>query len=163
MALPAPHERFCVAYVLLELTDPESKGNGAAAYAEAYPGSKTNNGAYRLLQLESVQSRIAELRADAQRAEHVVFTGAYQSDYLYRAAELAKANQDAPTMLRAIELADRGRLGGPKLQKKDGRGLGDNPFTGKTPAEIQAHIDLARKTLENYRKSDNDDKPEQLQ
>lgn len=135
-------ERFCLAYVTLELTQPGAPGNAAASYREVKPtvSLKTaQNQAKTWLDRPEVRDRVAVLIAEGEGADHVVHSGAFIDNLLLRTIQAAEAQKDAPTMLRAAELADRGRVGGARFIKETkSRRIAENPLSGKSPQQVEA-------------------------
>lgn len=135
------HERFAVAYATLERISPGKSGNASTAYLTARPSASkktAENQATNLLKRPEVIHRVEGLLGDGG-VDDLVRSEAYINDLAYRAAELAKQEKDATTMLRAAEMLDRGRQGGPIwIKETRSRRVAESPFSGKSPKEIAA-------------------------
>lgn len=145
------HERFALAYATLELASPDAPGNGSNAYRKVKPDAtlKTcQNQATNLLKRPEVKKRVEALLLQGDGAEHIVHAGPFIDDLLMDTITMAREKEDVSVMLRAAELADRGRIGGALFVKETkSRRVNEGTFAGKSTKEIQAMRDAALREL----------------
>jgi len=95
MALNEKQEKFAQSYIL-------HRNATEAAKAAGYANKSANNQGYRLLQIEEVTQRIAELENELETNVDVI--NEIESQY-----EFAKANGHTNSALKALELLSRVR------------------------------------------------------
>lgn len=148
------HERFAIAYAALEVASPQQPGNGKRAYLAANPSASektAENQASTLVRIPEVAARIEQILLSENPAEHIVRSGSWIDTLLFEAADTARRQQDAGAMARIVELADRGRLGGPKLVKETRSRKMETPFAGKSTEEILA---MKREAIDEFIRQD---------
>lgn len=144
------HERFAIAFAALELVSPGKPGNQKRAYQHAQPEASektSDNQGSTLLQREDVRDRVEWLLLSGKGAEHITRVPAFIDDLALKAIPIAEAENDAATIVRLVELLDRGRLGGPRFVKETRQRKSESPFAGKSADEIRAMKRAAAREL----------------